>query len=58
MFIYLTILNLVRFLTEDAPIPKEYETNVQVISAMYAWNHSDFLYVRKKKDKEQWELLE
>lgn len=43
MFFYLTMLNLVRFLMEDAPKPKECETNVQVVSAIDAWHHSDFL---------------
>ena len=36
MFFYLTTLNLVRFLTEDAPKPKEGETNIQVASAIDA----------------------
>ena len=36
MFFYLTTLNLGRFLTEDAPKPKEGETDVQVASAIDA----------------------
>ena len=43
MLFYLTTLNLVRFLTEDAPKLKEGETDVQLVSALQAWNHSDFL---------------
>ena len=42
MFFYLTTLNLARFLTEDAPKPKEGETDIQVASAIDAWHHSDF----------------
>ena len=43
MFFYLTMLNLARFLTEDAPKPKEGETDIQVASAIDAWHHLDFL---------------
>ena len=43
MIFYLTTLNLVRFLTEDAPQLKEDEHDIQVISAIEAWKHSDFL---------------
>ena len=43
MFFYLTTLNLARFLKEDAPVPKEGETDFQVISAIDAWKHSEFL---------------
>lgn len=43
MLFYLTTLNLVRFLTEDAPKLKEDESDVQLVSAVQAWNHSDFL---------------
>jgi len=39
MFFYLTTLNLARFLTEDAPKPKEGETDIQVASAIDAWHH-------------------
>ena len=43
MLFYLTTLNLARFLMEDASKPKEGETDVQAISALNAWHHSDFL---------------
>ncbi|RVW97088.1 Retrovirus-related Pol polyprotein from transposon TNT 1-94 [Vitis vinifera] len=43
MLFYLTTLNLARFLTEDAPKLKEDEHDIQVISAINAWKHSDFL---------------
>ncbi|KAL6326053.1 hypothetical protein AAG906_000928 [Vitis piasezkii] len=43
MLFYLTTLNLARFLTEDAPKLKEDEHDIQVISAIDAWKHSDFL---------------
>ena len=43
MFFYLTTLNLVRFLIEDAPKPKEGKTDIQVASAIDAWHHPDFL---------------
>ncbi|KAH9768531.1 hypothetical protein KPL71_011635 [Citrus sinensis] len=74
MFFYLTTLNLARFLTEDAPKPKEGETNVQVASAIDAWHHYDFLcknyvmnglsdslynvYIGKKTAKKLWESLD
>ncbi|KAK9194952.1 hypothetical protein WN943_003067 [Citrus x changshan-huyou] len=74
MFFYLTTLNLARFLTEDAPKPKEGETDFQVASAINAWSHSDFLcknyvingltdslynvYIGKKTAKELWESLD
>ena len=34
IFFYLTTLNLARFLTEDAPKPKEGETDIQVARCM------------------------
>ena len=40
---YLTTLNLARFLTEDATQLKEDEHDIQVISAIDAWKHYDFL---------------
>lgn len=40
---YLTTLNLARFLTETAPKLNEGEGDVQAISALDAWNHSNFL---------------
>ena len=43
MIFYLTTLNLARFLTEDASQLKEHEHDIQVISAIEAWKHSDFL---------------
>ncbi|WKA09039.1 hypothetical protein VitviT2T_026717 [Vitis vinifera] len=74
MLFYLTTLNLARFLTEDAPKLKEDEHNIQVISAIDAWKHSDFLcrnyvmngladslynvYSDKKTAKELWESLD
>ena len=74
MFFYLTTLNLARFLTKDAPKPKEGETDIQVSSAINAWHHYDFLcknyvmnglsdslynvYIRKKAAKELWESLD
>nr|AAK70407.1 pol polyprotein [Citrus x paradisi] len=74
MFFYLTTLNLARFLTKDAPKPKEGETDIQVASAIDAWHHSDFLcknyvmnglsdslynvYIGKKTAKELWESLD
>ena len=42
MLFYLTTLNLVRFLIEDAPKLKEDEHDIQVISAVDAWKHYDF----------------
>ncbi|RVW13910.1 Retrovirus-related Pol polyprotein from transposon TNT 1-94 [Vitis vinifera] len=74
MLFYLTTLNLARFLTEDAPKLKEDEHDIQVISAIDAWKHSDFLYRNyvmngladslynvysdKKTAKELWESLD
>ena len=71
---YLTTLNLARFLTEDAPKLKEDEHDIQVISTMDAWEHSNFLcrnyvmnaltdslynvYSNKKTTKELWESLD
>nr|GEU60637.1 hypothetical protein [Tanacetum cinerariifolium] len=47
MFFYLTTLNLARFLKETAPQvepPKEGQPfNAQVVQAVKAWKHSDFL---------------
>ena len=40
---YLTTLNLARFLTEEAPQIPDGVGNVQVVSALDAWKHSDFL---------------
>ena len=43
MLFHLTILNLARFLQEDAPTLKENETDWQVVAAVEAWKHADFL---------------
>ena len=43
MLFYLTILNLARFLTEEAPKLKEDECDTQIISVVGAWKHYDFL---------------
>ena len=40
---YLTTLNLERFFIEDAPKLKEDERDIQVISTIDPWKHSDFL---------------
>ncbi|GJY98962.1 hypothetical protein Tco_0516392 [Tanacetum coccineum] len=78
MFFYLTTLNLARFLNETAPQvepPTEGQpSNAQVVQAMEAWRHSDFLchiyvlnglvdslynvYCKTKTAKELWESLE
>ncbi|KZV49453.1 hypothetical protein F511_13228 [Dorcoceras hygrometricum] len=74
MLFYLTTLNLARFLTEEVPTLKEGEQNAESVSAVEAWNHSDFLcrnYVlnglsdalynvlcEKKTAKELWESLD
>ena len=43
MLFCLTTVNVARFLFEDAPKLKENEHDIQVISAMDAWKHPDFL---------------
>ncbi|XP_022849837.1 uncharacterized protein LOC111371918 [Olea europaea var. sylvestris] len=43
MLFYLTTLNLVKILKEDAPTVEEKETNSQKRAACDAWSHSDFL---------------
>ena len=43
MLFYLTTLNLARFLQEDALALKENETDRQVVAAVEAWKHADFL---------------
>ncbi|GJR90926.1 pol polyprotein [Tanacetum coccineum] len=78
MFFYLTTLNLVRFLNETAPQvepPKEGQpSNAQVVQAVEAWKHLDFLchnyvlnglvdslynvYCKTTTAKELWESLE
>lgn len=74
MLVYLTTLNLARFLTETAPILNEGEGDIQMISVVDAWKHSDFLnrnyilnsladslyivYSSMKTAKELWESLD
>ena len=74
MLFYLTTLNLARFLTENAPVLKDDEQDIQAVSAVDAWKHSDFLcrnyvlngltdslynvYSDKKTAKELWESLD
>ena len=43
MLFYLTTLNLAKVLHEDAPTLKEGETNKQIMAAVEAWKHLDFL---------------
>ena len=43
MLFYLTTLNLAKFLHEDAPFCSENEADRQVVVAVDAWKHSDFL---------------
>ena len=43
MLFYLTTLNLAKFLYENAPNLKENEMDKQVVAAMEAWKHADFL---------------
>ena len=74
MLFYLTTLNLMRFFTEDAPELEEDDCDIQVISVVDAWKHSDFLcknyvtnalidslynvYTDKKISKKLWESLD
>ena len=44
MLSYLTTLNLAKFLREDTPVCSENEVDRQVVAAVDAWKHSDFLY--------------
>ena len=44
MLFYLTTFNLAKFLREDAPVCSENEADRQVVVAVDAWKHSDFLY--------------
>ena len=44
LLFYLTTLNLAKFLYENAPKLKENETDRQVVVAVEAWKHADFLY--------------
>ena len=43
MLFYLTTLNLAHFLREDALALKENEADKQVVAAVEAWKHADFL---------------
>ena len=43
MLFYLTMLNLAMFLREDAPVCSENEADRQVVVAVDACKHSDFL---------------
>ena len=43
MLLYLTTLNLARFLQEDAPALKENGTDRQVVAVVEEWKHADFL---------------
>ncbi|KAL2470458.1 zinc knuckle (CCHC-type) family protein [Abeliophyllum distichum] len=74
MLFYLTTLNLARFLIENAPVLQEGQGDIQAISAVDAWKHSDFLcrnyvmngladslynvYCTIKTAKELWESLD
>ena len=74
MMFYLTMIGLVRFLTEDPPIVSEDETDIQACVAYNAWNDSDYfcqnfvmncladslynVYSTKKTAKELWESLD
>ncbi|XXG40597.1 hypothetical protein AAC387_Pa01g1276 [Persea americana] len=73
MLFYLTTLNLARFLHEEAPALKKDETDKQVVAAVEAWKHADFLcriyilngldntlynvYCSLKTTKELWDSL-
>ena len=43
MLFYLTTLNLAKFLHEDVPELRKEETDRQVVAAVDAWKHTDFL---------------
>ncbi|KAL0301831.1 UNVERIFIED_CONTAM: hypothetical protein Sradi_6459900 [Sesamum radiatum] len=43
MLFYLTTLNLARFLSEEAPVMSEGESDTQKRAAIDAWGHGDFL---------------
>ncbi|KAL5547452.1 hypothetical protein UlMin_002683 [Ulmus minor] len=74
MLFYLTTLNLARFLTKNAPVLKDDKQDIEAVSAVDAWKHSDFLcqnyvlngltdslynvYSDKKMAKELWESLD
>ena len=74
MLFYLTTLNLARFLTKNAPKLRKGQLDIQAISVVDAWKHSDFLcrnyvlnglvdslynnYSDKKTAKGLWESLD
>ena len=74
MLFYLNILNLARFLHETTPTLEEDESDVQMVAAVDAWKHADFLcrnyilnglentlynvYSPIKTAKELWESLD
>ena len=74
MLFYLTTMNLVRFLTENAPKLREDELDIQVFNIMDVWKHSNFLctnyvmngladflynvYSNNKTTKELWASLD
>ncbi|CAI9771417.1 unnamed protein product [Fraxinus pennsylvanica] len=74
MLFYMTTLNLVRFLIENAPRLEEGERDDQAVSVLDAWKHLDFLcrnciinsladslynvYSTMKTAKELWESLD
>ena len=74
MLFYLTTLNLARFLTESPPVLAEGTSDVQSVSAIDAWKHSEYLcrnyvlnglsdalynvYLKVPTAKELWESLE
>ena len=74
MLFYLTTLNLAKFLYEDAPTLNENESDKQVVAAIDAWKHVDFLcknyilngldntlynvYSQIKTAKELWDSLD
>ncbi|KAJ9561442.1 hypothetical protein OSB04_006602 [Centaurea solstitialis] len=74
MFFYLTSLNLARFLTEVPPQVGEWEFDIESVSAVEAWKHSEFLcrnyvlngladplcnvYCKVPTAKELWESLD
>ena len=74
MLLYLTTMNLIRFLIENAPKLRENELDIQVFNIVDAWKHSDFLcrnyvmnglvdflynvYSNNKTTKELWASLD
>ena len=74
MLFYLNILNLARFLHETTPTLEEDESDTQLVAAVDAWKHTDFVcrnyilngldntlynvYSPIKTTKELWESLD